>query len=336
MEEFEIVYSKKDGFSKREIKFFNGKLDTSEVRVRPKRIGICGSDQFYINKYEGDDLLLGHEWVGEVVESKSKQFNIGDIVTSCAVFGCGKCKNCLNELENKCLDNIVLGSEVIGMLRTSVVLNEKNLLKITKTTWNSAALIEVAAIGDAVISNMKKMGVSESDEVLIIGAGSVGVMSALSAKRQNIKYRIIESEPARIKIGNELGLNISSLGEVLLKKEKFKYIADCTGDSNEKTGGLKYYTSLIVPGASILVVGHYEKNWNFDSHLMGKFSLTLKWMKGMTKSFYMSSIKNWNDVLPTIEDRLVAKVFDIKNVAQAFEYAEKRSNGLKTIISVNE
>jgi threonine dehydrogenase-like Zn-dependent dehydrogenase len=333
LDDYEIAFNSETGFYKKEIKDFNSFVDDDHVLVRPKRVGICGSDHFYMNKYVGQSLLLGHEWSGEVFKSNSKKFSAGDMVTSCAVFGCGKCGQCLKGKENSCLDNIILGSESIGMLRTSVVLRAKDLIKITKTDWNTSALLEVAAIGDSVIENVKEFNIKD---ILIMGAGSVGIMAAIAGLREGFNPILVEVEKERIKVAQSLGLRVISLGELLIKKRKYDLIADCTGDSNGKVGAVKYYNMLCSPGAKILVVGHYEKNWNFDSHLMGKFSLTIKWMKGMPRSLYEKSIPWWLNKLPDIKDKLITEIISIDDINRAFDISKNRSKGIKTLVSIND
>lgn len=336
MKEFEIAYSFKRGFYKKELETFCELNDTTDVMIRPKRIGICGSDQFYMNKYEGEKLLLGHEWTGEVIKSNSDKFSPGDMVTSCAVFGCGKCKDCNDGNENYCLNNTVLGSETLGMLRTKVVLKERHLIKIPVLDWDSSALYEVAAIGDSVIQNLKLLNIPAGAEVLIMGGGSVGVMSAIAAKREGLRPTIVETEPSRVKIIRELGLTSLLLQEHLLNKRKYEFIADCTGDSNGKIGALRYYPALSMANSKILVVGHYEKPWTLDSHLFGKFSLNIKWMKGMSKNFYAESLVWWSGKIPKIKELFITEVIPISEVGRGFETAKDRSLGIKTVIKLNE
>jgi threonine dehydrogenase-like Zn-dependent dehydrogenase len=336
LKDFEIAFSSKKGFYKKKLENYFEIKNVEEVLVKPRRIGICGSDHFYMNKYDGEKLLLGHEWVGEVLESNSSSFKPGDSVTSCAVFGCGICEECIDGRENFCVNNQVLGSEDIGMLRTRVVLTAKNLIKIESSEWDTSALLEVAAIGDSVIENVKEMNNKEENNILIIGAGSVGIMAALAAIREGLNPHLIEVEKERIKIAKSLDLSACSLAEHLIKKRKYDLIADCTGDSNGKPGAVKHYSMLSSAGAKILVVGHYENNWNIDSHLFGKFSLTVKWMKGMPRALYEKSIPWWLTKLPSIQEKLITEVISIEEVSRAFEVSKNRSLGIKTVVAIND
>lgn len=336
MIEFEIAYSKVKGFYKRELTSLNILENEGEVLIRPKRVGICGSDLFYKNLYKGDALLLGHEWVGEVVASNSAGFRTGDMVSSCAVFGCGTCGDCLNGEENLCLDNTVLGSEKIGMLRSIVVIHERNLIKLNNLSWDSAALLEVAAIGDATIYNLKKICDEGSKEVLILGAGAVGLMSALAARREGLIPVLVDTEAARTSVGKKIIESTFTLGELLLSKRKFLNIIDCTGDSNQKSGGWKYLSLLVKPNAKCLVVGHYEDKCEFDSHLFGKFSLTIKWMKGMSREFYESSIPYWESEIEKYKDLFISEKYSIEETEKAFESATIKNKSIKTMVVINE
>ena len=71
---FEMVFDSDKGFRKEELKNI-AFVSEHNVLVEIKYVGICGSDFFYMNKYRGENLRLGHEWVGVVKESNSLNFS---------------------------------------------------------------------------------------------------------------------------------------------------------------------------------------------------------------------------------------------------------------------
>lgn len=309
-------------------------IPVGDVLVRPKRIGVCGSDIFYRNQYQGEGLILGHEWVGEVEESNDNDFAKGDMVTSCAAWGCGECQICIDGNENQCVKNTVLGSEEFGMLRTNALISGRNLLKVSGLDLDAAALLEVGGIGYAVVDNLKKLNAVD-EAVLILGAGAVGVMSALVAKEMNIPYLLVDTELFRVKLAKEMGLESISFGELIMSKIKYQNIADCTGDSSGKKGAYSYIPILSKPGSKILVVGHYEKNWDINSHLFGKFSLQINWMKGMSRETYEEAIIFWQDKITRISKFFITNIFDIEHTSKAYDVAIDRKSSLKVLISVN-
>jgi L-iditol 2-dehydrogenase len=333
VKEFEIVFHSKNGFKKKEIQTCTD-IPVDCVLVRPRRIGVCGSDIFYRNQYKGNEgLILGHEWVGEVEKSNNSEFLKGDMVTSCAAWGCGECSVCKEGFENQCLKNTVLGSEEFGMLRTNALIDGRNLLKINGLDLDAAALLEVGGIGYAVIDNLKNLNATQGT-VLILGAGAVGVMTALVAKEMKISYLLIDTELFRVKLAKKMGLDTLSFGELIASKKKFRNIADCTGDSSGKKGAYAYIPILSQPGTKVLIVGHYEKNWDINSHLYGKFSLQLNWMKGMSRDVYEKAIIFWQDKIAKISKEYITHTFPIEETDNAYEMAIDRKKSLKVLISV--
>ena len=221
------------------------------------------------------------------------------------------------------------------MLRTHAIIESKNLIKLDMKDLDAAALLEVAAIGYTVIENLKKFSL-EKKSLLILGAGSVGIMSALSAKEQGIDVDIVDNEMFRVKKAQNMGLNAKHLGELLTSREKYDIIADCTGDSNGKTGGWNYLKTLVRVGAEILIVGHYESKCEFDSHLYGKFSLNIKWMRGMPKEMYLEAIEFWSPLIGKYKADIVTGVFNLEQSVEAFNFAQDRSQSIKTLIKMND
>jgi|LULF01.1.fsa_nt_gb threonine dehydrogenase-like Zn-dependent dehydrogenase len=326
---FEMVFDSDKGFRKEELKNI-AFVSEHNVLVEIKYVGICGSDFFYMNKYRGENLRLGHEWVGVVKESNSLNFSIGDMVTSTATWGCGKCAECLIENENQCLDNIVLGSEKIGMLRTQCVIDEKNLILLEGFTLKSAALLEVAAVGHKIACKAK----IEGDDILILGAGPVGLLSAISLKEQGLDPLLIDVEPNRVERAKKLGIRAKILGETLLLKTKYDVVVDCTGDSNEKIGGWKYLPYFVRPGSYCLIVGHYEKACQFDSHLFGKFALRVEWLKGISGNEYKNSITFWRGRLENYTNDLITGYFKLEDVSEAYKFASNLKKSLKTLVEL--
>lgn len=334
MEDFKIAYTSKDGFKKESISNELA-LEKNDVLVLPKRVGVCGSDLFYMNKIGNNTLYFGHEWVGIVGESKSSSFKPGDIVTSCAALGCGCCDYCKDGKENLCINASTLGSIHDGLLRTKIVLSEKNLLKLDEKDLDTASLYEVAGIGWEAWNQFSKM-TDQKENIMIFGAGAVGLMTAICMQKKGYEVKIVDTVSERVKLATSLGLNALTWKQVLVTQTKASGIIDCSGDSGEKIGLQKFLHLIIRPDVNCLIVGLYENIWELDSHMFSKFSPTIRWMKGMSNKSYKNSIDFWKPILPSLKETLIPKYFSIENVKEAFDFSLNKKESLKTVIRINE
>lgn len=336
MKNFEFIF-KNGSFFKKELDE-DLTLADGEVLVEIKDVGICGSDLFSMEvAKENLELHLGHEWTGRVVSTKDLRFKENDLVTSPVIFGCGKCEQCLNDNENNCLQSVALGGTEIGALRKFLKLDGEKLLNISHLKSDKAVLIEIAGVGEHALDHLKKLGYNGESEVLIFGAGPIGIMTALALKKENFNLKLIEIDKYRIKIAKELGLKVESTTESLFNEENkmtYKYIIDCSGDGNEKSGFFKYLLHFSSVGAKVLIVGKYKNMQSFNSALFSNRDLTIKWMRGLPIKKFQEVVNSWSSYLEKYGDLIISHRFSTKQISEAFDLALKRSNTMKVIIEI--
>jgi L-iditol 2-dehydrogenase len=157
----------------------------SDIKIRVKVAGICGSD---ISKYgktgphfEGE--IIGHEFSGEVVEvgDDVQNFKKGDSVGICPAIPCFECYYCKKGEYTKCVDLQVMGSrQYQGCFAEYIVVDQKFLLKIPEgVDYETAAGIEPSCIA---AHGIHHANVEPGDTVLVLGAGPIGLFSIQWAK----------------------------------------------------------------------------------------------------------------------------------------------------------
>ena len=155
-----------------------------EVLIKPDIVSICGSD---IHAIKGNlglfsyPRVIGHEVSAHVVAlgKNANAFEIGDHVCLMPCISCGKCLPCRRGVTNACVNLRLYGVHVDGGLQEYMAIQEKYLLKIPKNvTSEQVALIEPMTIG---IHAMRKVALQAGDNVLILGAGPIGLCCALAA-----------------------------------------------------------------------------------------------------------------------------------------------------------
>jgi 2-desacetyl-2-hydroxyethyl bacteriochlorophyllide A dehydrogenase len=170
-----------------------------EVLVRPRRVGICGTD-YHI--FEGKHPFLqyprvmGHELAVEVVEAPAAiELAVGEIMVVNPYLSCGTCVACRRDKPNCCTSIAVLGVHRDGGMTELLSLPPQNLLRATGLDMDACATVEFLAIGAHAV---RRGMVSEADRVLVIGAGPIGLGAAIFARRAGAEVTLLDLDAERI------------------------------------------------------------------------------------------------------------------------------------------
>ena len=283
------------------------------VKIRVKWVGICGSDLHSIETDLMDELHLGHEWVGEVIEmgSEVKGINIGDYVTSTVQITCGVCAHCLNQTGN-CIEEFSLAVKH-GMLRDYAYLPFTALTKIPRPYSSYSTLFEILAVGENVYAQAFKDH-AKNKKILIIGAGLLGLSVALVLKKNGYHSLLIETIPSRISRAHELHLQAIHLAESLLDKslnDTFDFIVDASGDHLNSKGGWKYLDHFGRKGFKAIMLAKYLKNIDLKSDRFFSKRAQLIWIQGCTTESLNDAIANWNGEINELGKILITHHVDL-------------------------
>jgi threonine 3-dehydrogenase len=190
-------------------------LGINDVLIRVLKTGICGTD---LHIYEWDEwaqatipvpLIIGHEFVGEVAEVGSNVADIqpGDIVSGEGHVVCGRCRNCLAGRRHLCAHTVGVGVNSPGAFAEYIALPVTNIWK-----HNANVDLEVAAIfdpfGNAVHTALSFPVLGE--DVLITGAGPIGIMAAAVVRHAGARYVVItDIKPKRLELAEKLGVTLA-------------------------------------------------------------------------------------------------------------------------------
>jgi threonine 3-dehydrogenase len=171
-------------------------IGINDVKIRVLAAGICGTD---LHIYSWDEwsqrtipvpLVIGHEFVGEIVEvgSNVTDFHPGDRVSGEGHVVCGRCRNCLAGRRHLCAHTLGVGVNRPGAFAEYIVLPMTNI-------WRHSPEIplDVAAIfdpfGNAVHTALAFPVLGE--DVLVTGAGPIGIMAAAVARHAGARNVVI-------------------------------------------------------------------------------------------------------------------------------------------------
>jgi L-iditol 2-dehydrogenase len=190
-------------------------LQPSEVRLRIEAALTCGTDlKVYKRGYHARMIVppavFGHELAGVVSEVSSqqsvvgsKEWNIGDRVVVANSAPCGECFFCLQQQENLCEDLLFLNGAYAESIVVPARIVQKNLLRLKpETAFRDAALTEPLA---CVVQGVEDLKLRTGQNVLIIGAGPIGLMFVALAKNLGCNVTMAGRRAARLAAAQKLG-----------------------------------------------------------------------------------------------------------------------------------
>ncbi len=177
-----LFYGKKEDIRLKEIDI--PEINESEVLIKVKACGICGSDaRSYFNgaheRYK-IPIILGHEVTGEIfqVGENVDGFKVGERVTVTPIYGCGECNFCVFGEENLCEKVVVFGCNFDGAYAQYMRIPAQGirrgvLVKIPDSiSDDEATLIEPFS---CCLHGILRANVKPGDTVVVIGAGPIGL-----------------------------------------------------------------------------------------------------------------------------------------------------------------
>jgi threonine 3-dehydrogenase len=275
----------------------------NDVKVRVLRTGICGTD---LHIYEWDDwaqstirvpMVIGHEFVGEIVAvgSNVADFRVGELVSGEGHVVCGRCRNCLAGRRHLCAHTQGIGVNRSGAFAEYIVLPMSNIWK-----HNEGIDLDIAAIfdpfGNAVHTALTFPVLGE--DVLVTGAGPIGIMGAAVAKHAGARYVVItDVNPYRLELAAKVGVTMAidprktSLQEVQQKlgmREGFDVGLEMSGNAS----AFRDMLANMSHGGKIALLGIPAGEMSIDWHHIIFNMLTVKGIYGreMYETWYKMTV----------------------------------------------
>jgi 2-desacetyl-2-hydroxyethyl bacteriochlorophyllide A dehydrogenase len=183
----------------------------NEVLVKTKAVGICGSD---IHLFRGDHpyttypMIFGHEASGIIVAvgGAVNRLKFGDHVVLEPLIPCGKCYPCSIGRRNCCSNMKTVGVTTDGALAEYFAVPGFCIHKIPESLpFSLAALAEPFSIGFHAAS---RGAVSNTDQVVIIGSGTIGLTIMAAAKAAGAQTLVSDIMDFRLGIAEKMGADV--------------------------------------------------------------------------------------------------------------------------------
>lgn len=234
------------------------------VIIKVKACGICGSDLHYFEAGEPLELIMGHEFAGEVVDPGDRSdLKVGDRVTGLPISPCLECEACKTGNVQYCAktwqDAVGLSLTNSGGLAEYLSCRSDMVKKIPdKVTFQDATLVEPSAVS---LHAINLANIKVGDKVLIIGGGIIGLMAAEFAKLNGASYiALMETNMKRARKALKYGVineifnaSDSNVISKALKKTNGGYdkVIECCGNQYAVSEAIM----SVKPGGTIVLVG---------------------------------------------------------------------------------
>jgi L-iditol 2-dehydrogenase len=318
-----------------------------EIVVRMKVCGLCGSDlEKTTVSYGMGSTRLGHEPVGEIakVGNNVTGFKEMERVFTHHHVPCYSCYYCSHNAETMCDSYQLNNLEPCGLseefLVSSMHIQRGGVLKLpTSVTDEEASLIEPLA---CCIRALNKCDLKGIDDIVIMGAGPVGIMNALLARDAGVKRVIlIDPNEFRLDFGKRMGFEVL---HPINDEEKTRSIKDvlsgrgadlvvvATGNQNAFIQSLK----MLRKGGSIVLFGVPARSSFVNIDLSFLYANEISIL-----SSYAATEVETNQALKLLADRrlnfgsLITHQFNLENSESAFRCAHDAVDAMKVVI-VNE
>jgi len=291
------------------------KLGHNDLLIKIKKTAICGTD---IHIYNWDDwaqktipvpMVVGHEYAGEVVDigQEVKGFAIGDRVSGEGHITCGHCRNCRGGRTHLCRNTVGVGVDRPGSFAEYLVIPAYNAFKLPDEISDELAAI-FDPFGNAVHTALSFDLVGE--DVLITGAGPIGIMAAAVAKHVGARHVVItDINQYRLDLAKKMGATRA----VDVSKENLNDVMTDLGMTEgfdvgmEMSGVPMAFTSMLANmnnGGKIAMLGIPGKDMAIDWSQVIFKGLTIKGIYGreMFETWYKmaSLIQSGLDLTPII------------------------------------
>ncbi len=309
----------------------------NDVLIKIQRTAICGTD---IHIYNWDDwagktipvpMVVGHEYVGivEAYGNNVQDVNIGELVSGEGHIVCGHCRNCRAGRRHLCPNTKGVGVNRPGAFAEFLSIPVSNI-------WHCDPNIDKDILsifdpfGNAVHTALSFEVLGE--DILITGAGPIGIMAAAICKHAGARYVVItDVNPYRLELAKKVGVTRA----VNVSKEKLSDVVDELGMMEgfdvglEMSGNPKALNDMIdvmFHGGNIALLGILPSSAAIDWEKVVFNGLTIRGIYGrkMFETWYKMQIMVQSGLNVT---KVITHRFNYKDYKEAFELMKSGKSG---------
>ena len=252
-----------------------------EVLLRINRVGICGTDYHIfagLQPFVEYPRVMGHELAGVVdAADRTSKFKIGQLVVINPYLSCGTCHACMDGKPNCCMRIQVLGVHRDGGMCEFLCLPEANLIPAGALSADAAASVEFLAIGAHAV---RRSGMKSGARVLVVGAGPIGLGTALFAHIAGGQVTIMDSDTARLALasaatGIKAAILAGDTAQESVSKSTHGNGFDAVFDATGNRASMENSFTYVAHGGCYVMVGLVKDSISFFDPEFHKREMTL-------------------------------------------------------------
>jgi len=312
-------------------------IGVNDVLIKVLKTSICGTDVHIWNwdawsqKTIPVPMTIGHEFVGTIaaIGANVHDINIGDVVSGEGHIVCGRCRNCLAGRRHLCKDTQGVGVNRPGAFAEYISIPVSNV-------WHADPRIplDILSIFDPFgnATHTALMFEVLGEDVLITGAGPIGVMATAVAKKAGARYVVTtDMNPYRLELATKMGATVAldvrekSIAQVqkeLGMKEGFDVSLEMSGSG----AALRDMLANMCHGGKIALLGIPNQEFTIDWNTVIFNMLTIQGIYGrqMYETWYLmqSMLLSGLDISPVITHK-----FHFTEFEKAFEVMRSGNSG---------
>jgi len=281
----------------------------NEALIKIRKAGICSTDLELVKGYYPYTGILGHEFVGEVVEAGDVSW-IGQRVVGEINVVCNQCEQCLNGRQTHCENRTVLGIvNRDGTLAEYTTLPITNLHRVPDSVPDEMAVFTEPLA--AALEIQEQINIKPNDRVLLIGAGRLGQLIAQTLALTGCDLRVVARHAHQQSLLKARGIRIISKEEI--QPWRWDVVVEATGSPS----GFSLARQAIRPRGTLVMKSTYkgEMSVNFSSIVVDEINLIGSRCGPFEPALRLMESRQ---VDPTV---LIADEFKLEEALKAFERA---------------
>jgi threonine dehydrogenase-like Zn-dependent dehydrogenase len=282
-----------------------------EALIKIRRAGICSTDLELVKGYYPYTGILGHEFVGEVVNAPESSW-IGQRVVGEINAVCGKCESCLNGRPSHCEVRTVLGiTNRDGVFAEYATLPLKNLYRVPDSVSDEMAVFTEPLA--AALEIQEQIQIKPTDRVLLVGAGRLGQLVAQTLALTGCDLRVLVRHAYQKDLLGARGIHTITEGDIQLRK--WDIVVEATGSS----AGFEIARKAVRPRGTMVMKSTYagEMSINFSSLVVDEITVV-----GSRCGPFEPALRllERREVDPSV---LISAQYKLTEIIKAFEYASQ-------------
>ncbi len=313
-------------------------LKEGEALLKIKYCGICGAD---VASYTGNQpfttypRIPGHEFSAEIAQigENDKGLKVGDIVTANPYFNCGECYSCHRGIVNACTDNQTMGVQRDGSFCEYVAMPIERIIPGKGLSAKELALIEPFSISCHALSRCE---VKAGDNLLIMGAGPIGLFALIKAKAMGARVMIADILDNRLNLAKEYGADciVNTKNEDIVAAAKEFTNGDMFDVTVEACGAPETFLACIdcaATGANVILIGNGKRDTTFLHSILLKKELNVY---GSRNAF----TKDFEELIDLVAAgkadvlKMVSGVYPMNEATNAFEALAHNDGSLAKLL----